>query len=337
MAGLKTRSDHGWVLSKSLVMRICTSMMTLTNRAMMVGFCDAILQRGVGGLLVRGASGPVRYNPQKPEDSNQEQPSRRENFREVNPSSQALSWNRAAAKKKGAERWRQLTGWDEGGEEKWSVDMDEEGFANSEVRRLKAGMGQKLAVAGEEELVSSSTSNAVSMNQKIFRRRRRERKPTTLPQNSEDFVKGSGLFYGDGRRLEGDMMNLDDEAAETSAPRVPCQRQLRKEPAVAGAEEAFPTSNAVVFMNKEIVRNTRPEVVEGEFPTLQQNSEGYVKGSGLFYGDGRKFEGLSMEKEDSLGGTEGASFRDSAEENDKEIAKEKSAAKNYSLRLLGMA
>ena len=336
-------------------------MMKLTNRPMMVGFCDAMLHRGVGGLLIRGASGPVRYNPQKPEDSNQEQPSRRENFREANSSSQSLRWNRAAAKKKKGERWRQLTTWDEGGGEKRSVDMDEEGFASSEIRRLKAGMmnldketaprvphqrqlRQKFAVEGEEEVLSS-TSNAVSMNQEIVQRTRREvveRKPPMLHQSSEDFVKGSGLFYGDGRKFEGIMINLDQEAAEISAPRVPRQRQSRKKSAVARAEEAFSTSN-VVFVNQEIVRNTRREVVEREFPMLQQKSEDCVKGSGLFYGDGRKFEGLSSDKDyslgDSLGGT-GASSKeitDSAEEDDKEIAKEKSSAKNYSLRLLGMA
>ena len=337
-------------------------MMKLTNRAMMVGFCDSMLHRGVGGLLIRGASGPVRYNPQKPEDSNQEQPVRRENFREADSCSQSLRWNRAAAKKKEGERWRQLTTWDDGGEEKRNVDMDEEGFASSEIRRLKAGMmsldketaprvphqrqwRQNFAVAGEEEVLSSP-SNAVSMDQEIVRKTRREaveRKPPMLHQNSEDFVKGSGLFYGDGRKFEGTMMNLDQEAAETSAPRVPRQRQSRKKSAVARAEEAFSTSN-VVFMNQETVRNTRREVVERELPMLQQKSEDCVKGSGgLFYGDGRKFEGLFSDKDyslgDSLGGT-GASFKettDSAEEDDKEIAKEKSSAKNYSLRLLGMA
>lgn len=55
-------------------------------------------------------------------------------------------------------------------------------------------------------------------------------------------------------------------------------------------------------------------------------------GSGLFYGDGRKFEGLLPDATAPL-------FDDSLleTEEDKTIAKEKQAAKNYALRLLGMA
>lgn len=70
------------------------------------------------------------------------------------------------------------------------------------------------------------------------------------------------------------------------------------------------------------------ELVYGDSRKFEENKP--LQGShGLFYGDGRKFEGLL---------TDSNLFEETVEtEEDQKLAKEKQAAKNYALRLLGIA
>jgi len=256
--------------------------------AMVIRVCGAILGR-VGGVTrsfststVRGASGPIRYNPQVPGSA---KPTLRDTSEDaaagVSHSRPLLPrWKQRAPKtdkewglrkKEEQERY-----WDEQDD---GVGRD----ASAEMQRLKAEMELRDSSTQSSQSPPSSSQKREKILPVVVVVEEEEEEVAVLALADLERIPAvakhptfgnSGLFYGDGRKLEG--LN--------SAP-----------------------------------SNSNP------------SKKNPLPGSGLFYGDGRQFEGLPT-----------VDFEDSAEDTlfeaeEKTNAKEKLAARNYALRLLGMA
>lgn len=294
------------------------------SEAMAIRGCSAVLDRAVGVrafCTIRGATGPIRYNPQAPGTA---KPTLRESREDAGvPYSRPL------------QRWKRVSKTDEDcslrklQEQKKSFDRDKEveaeaedyqSFACAEIQRLKAEMQARDSssqrstqfsrmrekiphVAEIEEDLSAKTSprsneydehNAFLSRSSRMLRNQKEAVSATADLDGISLVKKNQMFekvpvYGNGRKFEAP----DSELSKRSS--VPLTPRKKKQ----------------------------------------------LQGSGLFYGDGRKFEGLLSGAndlfDDSLNAADDNLFETPEIVVDKEIEKEKQSAKSYALRLLGIA
>ena len=284
----------------------------------------AVLGR-VGGLrtfsTVRGASGPIRYNPQAPGAA---KPSRRESREDagVSHSRPLQRWKRTP---KTDEEWglretqEQKRFWDSQDEVGRAGAGEDQSFASGEMQRLKTEMKlrdsatkssppssrglEKIHLVADEHVLGAEISSSKGDNRDASSpsnptklvRAREEEAPSSADSKLTLVVKkqsfGGGIFYGDGRKFE----DLNPESSSWD---------------------------------------------RGSQTAPKKNS---LQGSGLFYGDGRKFEGVPPMIhatdlfDDPFIAAEDKLFETADTEEDKTIAKEKQAAKNYVLRLLAMA
>lgn len=259
--------------------------------AMVIKVCSPILGRVAGvtrclsASTIRGASGPVRYNPQ---GSGRAKPSWRETCEDGTPAGAGVSHSQPLLP-----RWKQRApktdkewGLRKKEEKKQYWDVQEDGMgtdASAELQRLKVEM--KLRDSSTQAAPSAPSKRKTVLPIAAVEEREEDEEDDDEVDGEEEEVPAiavrhptfgnSGVFYGDGRKFEG----------------------------------LTPSSSS-----------------------LEPAKKNSLQGSGLFYGDGRKFQGLKTDI-----------VEDSAEdmlfevEEDKTIANEKLAARNYSLRLLGMA
>lgn len=117
----------------------------------------------------------------------------------------------------------------------------------------------------------------------------------------------------DVRKQEDQDKQIDPEATDSSSAEL---QRLKTELQSRDSSTHFPSPSS----------QKREKILPATAAILDLTKS--PKRSGLFYGDGRKFEALL---------TESNLFEAVETEEDQKLAKEKQAAKNYALRLLGIA
>ncbi|KAG0607734.1 hypothetical protein M758_8G050700 [Ceratodon purpureus] len=275
--------------------------------AMVMRGCCAVIGR-VGGVrsfsTIRGGSGPVRYNPQGPEGA---KPARRESREEagVLHSRPLQRWKRGVKAdedwglRKSLEERRYWDGLEDVGREGAE---EEQSFASAEMQRLKAEM----------KVRDSSPAP-------ILRRRERIH---PVAEEVQVGRKHETQFSTSPTKLK----RVRDEAAAAPAD---------SERTLVAKEQSFGEG---LFYGD----GRKFEGLKSESSNWNRGPQALKRqGSGLFYGDGRKFEGALPNAtglfNDPFIAAEDKLFETVDTEEDKAVAKEKEAAKNYALRLLAMA
>lgn len=287
----------------------------------MIRGCSAVLGR-VGGVricsTIRGGSGPIRYNPQVPGAA---KPSRRESSDDA-----AVSHSRPL------QRWRRAPKTDEDWGLRKSQEQRRYWERQEEVGREGADDGQSLASAEIQRLKAEMKLRDSSMKSSAPIPRRERVRPVA-EEEEEEQVLSAGISSSRSK------YDKQDRTSASSPSKLLRAREGASAP--GGTEKNQSFGEGLFYGDGRKFEEVTSELSDSNRGRQALEKKNPRQGPELFYGDGRKFENVLPSAtglfEKPFTAPVDKLFETADTEEDKTIAKEKQAAKNYVLRLLAMA